>query len=351
MPHSNKTLADEITVVAGLASAVARHAETYGIDINPICKALDVDPATFQSLTARISLDRFCRLLEACAVLANDEAFGLKCSTIFVAGSTGPFGYGLISAPTVRDMVTFLESHTQYATHTSYLKLDANDKDWRLAWTFAPIISKRDQYVDMSVALLMQRFRDIVGDLTDLIEVELERVKPRQPHIFRELISKRLSFGTRDNSICIPAQLLDMQNPRGDEKLFNLMDIQCRMMRPAEAIRSEDFADQVRSYMALRTAEANVSLSDIAPYFGVSERTFQRRLAEHNTSLHEIRDEVRRDLSLELLTRSDLSISEICYRLGYSAPSAFTRSVNRWFGTSPKAMRHRGDPPGKQAAV
>src|SRR5690606_1576470 len=115
-----KSLTDELTTVAGVASAVSRHALSYGIDINPICKALEVDPTVFQSLTARISLDRLCRLLVACAVLSNDEAFGLRCAERFVAGSTGPFGYGLIAAPTVRDFIHFMEEHVQYATHTSY---------------------------------------------------------------------------------------------------------------------------------------------------------------------------------------------------------------------------------------
>ena len=47
MPSRNLT--DELTTVAGLASAVVEHAQSYGIDIKPICKALDIDPEVFQS--------------------------------------------------------------------------------------------------------------------------------------------------------------------------------------------------------------------------------------------------------------------------------------------------------------
>jgi len=42
-----------------------------------------------------------------------------------------------------------------------------------------------------------------------------------------------------------------------------------------------------------------------------------------------------------LLTETALPIADICYRLGYSAPSAFSRSVTRWFGASPRAVRDR----------
>lgn len=338
---SNKSVTDELTTVAGIASAVAQHAMTYGIDIQPICKALEIDPEIFQTLTGRISIDRLCRLLEACALLSNDDAFGLKCAGRFVAGSTGPFGYGLMAAPTVRHFLQFLEDHVQYATFTSYFHHEVDTRGARLTWTFAPIIVKRDQYVDMSVALVLQRLRDIVGVLADQIEIELERPKPRQPSVFRDLLSRRVVFGCRMNSIRVPLSMLDMSNPKGDIRLFDLMDMQCRAMRPSTASPEADFVDQVRRYLTLRIAEPNFALGEIAPYFGVSERTFQRRLAEHNTSLNALRDEVRRDMSLNLLTESDLPISEICYRLGYSAPSAFTRSVTRWFGETPRNLRDR----------
>ncbi len=337
----NKKSTDELTTVAGIASAVAAHALSYGIDIAPICKALELDPEVFQSVTSRISLDRLCRLLEACALLADDEAFGLRCSGKFVAGSTGPFGYGVMSAPTVRDFVLFLEAHVQYATHASYLKVTEDPKGFKIDWTFAPVIIRRNQFVDMTVALTLMRLRDIIGQNCDQVVLELERPKPRQPQIFREMLTKRITFDCPINTIRFPAEILDLENPRGDRKLFELMDIQCRNMRSDVTIGERTFVDQVRSYIQVRIGEPNLSLDDIAPYFGISERTFQRRLAEHHTNLNDLRDEVRRTLTLGLLTESDLSISDISYRLGYSAPSAFTRSVTRWFGTTPKGLRER----------
>lgn len=338
---SNKSIADELTAVAGVASAVAAHAQSYGIDIAPICSALKIDPDIFQSLTARISLDRLCRLLEACALLADDEAFGLKCVDRFVPGSTGPFGYGLMTAPTVGDFVRFLAAHMQYATYASNLRFTMDDRGASLSWSFAPAIVKRDQYVDMGIALTLARLRDIVGIHADLVEVELERPRPKAPQVFRDYLTKKLRFGCRENALRIPASLIPMANPKADARLFSLMDIQCRTMRPDADYQDGNFIDQVRKFLILRMAEPNSSLSDISPHFGISERTFQRRLAEEHTSLAEIRDDLRRELSLNLLTESELAISEICYRLGYSAPSAFTRSVTRWFGQTPTELRGR----------
>jgi AraC-like DNA-binding protein len=339
---SNRTASDELTTIAGVGSAIARHAQSYGIDIGPICTALDIDPADFQSLTARISLDRICRLLETCALLSNDEAFGLKGAQIFVLGSSGSVGYGLMASPTVRHFVRFLSEHMPYISQASHCKLEELENEIILSWTFSPLIVKRDQYVDLTVALYMRHLRQMIGEDADTVTIGLERPRPRNPSIFRERLARHVGFNMRTNSLRIPSRLLDRANPRGDETLFRLMDIQCRTLQADEAAQRE-FLEQVRHYIRRRIGEPVLSLDDVAAYFGLSERTFQRRLAEFNATLNDLRDEERRLLSLTLLTTSTLSISTICYRLGYSAPSAFTRSVHRWFGTSPRSLREQAD--------
>nr|WP_245224154.1 AraC family transcriptional regulator [Rhizobium halophytocola] len=331
-------MTDELTAVASLGSTVAEEAATYGIEINPICKALGINPETFDDITARISLDRLCRLLEACAVLSHNEAFGLGCAARFVPGATGPFGYGLMAAPTGRDFIAFLAANIRYATHTSYFRLTFEEKFARLSWTFAPLIVRRDQYVDMSVSLVLLRLADI-GIPTGQIELDLERPRPRDPAVFREFLTRRLSFECAINELRIPNALLAQVNPNGDVRMFQMMDMQCQALQPDLTVEGGELFEQVKHYLMLRVADPDISLTAIANYFRISERTLQRRLAEHETTLQALRDDVRRRVSFQLLTESDLRISEIGYRLGYSAPSAFTRSVSRWFGATPRQLR------------
>lgn len=344
---SNETLHDELTTVAGVASAIALHANSYGIDIGPICQVLDIDPDDLQSLTARISLDRICRLLEACALLSNDEAFGLKSAAVFTLGSSGPFGYGMMTAPTVRHFLQFLADHMGFASQARECRLERTETEAIFSWTFSPLVSKRDQYVDLIVALHMRHLRRLMGDDADAIAVGLQRSRPTQPALFRERLTRVISYAMPVNSLHVPIRLLDRINPSGDETLFKLMDIQLRSLH-ADVTTEEEFVEQVRRYIRQRIAEPNLVIDTVAGYFGLSERTFQRRLAEFATTLNDLRDEERRRLSLALLRDSSLSISAIAYRLGYSAPSAFTRSVYRWFGAAPKALRH-AEPEGDDA--
>jgi AraC-like DNA-binding protein len=336
---SNKTANDDLTTAAGVASAIAQHAQSYGIDIVPICRALDINPDDLQSLTARISLDRMCRLFEACAVLSNDDSFGLKCAAVFTLGSSGPFGYGMMTAPTARHLLHFLSDHLTFASQARECRLQTGETDTVLSWTFSPLVTKRDQYLDLIVALHLRHLRGVIGKDIDTVAVGLQRPRPSHPALFRERMTRHISYGMPVNSLHVPTHLLDRTNPSGDETLFKLMDIQLRTLQ-SDMVGEEEFVDQVRRYIRQRIAEPTLALDMVAAYFGLSERTFQRRLAETDATLNDLRDGERRKLSLTLLSDSNLSISAISYRLGYSAPSAFTRSVYRWFGASPKHLRH-----------
>ncbi len=210
-----------------------------------------------------------------------------------------------------------------------------------LSWSFAPVIVKRDQYVDLSLAILIQRLRDILGERIHQIEIGMERPKPDNIQLFKERMTKRISFSQPIHTMRLPLSLLDVANPNADERLFELMNLQCRMLRPETSADATHFIDQVKRYMQMRLSDAELSLSEIAPYFNLSERSFQRRLAELGTNLNEIKDAIRKNAGFKLLVESDLPVSDISYRLGYSTPGAFSRSVSRWFGATPTDIRRK----------
>jgi AraC-like DNA-binding protein len=338
MSARRATEIDRYTAPSGLASAIGECAAGYGIDITPICRALDVDPTTFTDLTGRIALERLCRLLETCALISNDDTFGLKSCDYFKSGSSGPYGYGLMVAPTALDFFQFVGDHQQYASSKSYSRLIINDSGAEVQYSFSPLIVKRNQYVDMGGGLLMKTLRVILGSQIDLVEVGLERPKPKNVTLYREKISRKVSFDRAVNSIKLPAELFAVRNPRADARLFRLMDLQCRTLR-ADLPQQRNFSDELKDFLLLHVADSNISLNEAADYFRVSERTLQRRLAEAGTSLNDLRDEVRRDLADRLLSETDMSAGHIAQRLGYSAASAFTRSVVRWFGKTPTDFR------------
>ena len=57
-------------------------------------------------------------------------------------------------------------------------------------------------------------------------------------------------------------------------------------------------------------------------------------------SYQQLKNDIRRDIAIELLTQTDYSLQQISDELDFHDPSAFHRAFKKWTGVSPGAYRH-----------
>ena len=70
-------------------------------------------------------------------------------------------------------------------------------------------------------------------------------------------------------------------------------------------------------------------------------RTLQRKLAQEGSSFDAIKDDIRKELSLQYLWQTDISMSQLTDILGFSEQSTLSRATKRWFGLPPKQLRQQ----------
>lgn len=97
--------------------------------------------------------------------------------------------------------------------------------------------------------------------------------------------------------------------------------------------------EKVRALLRRKPPGAAPSIEQAARRMGMSPRTLQRRLAGQGLTFRRLVDEVRLEGAVNLLIGSELPITEISARLGYSTPSGFCRAFSRWTGRSPSEIR------------
>src|SRR5262249_29868131 len=102
---------------------------------------------------------------------------------------------------------------------------------------------------------------------------------------------------------------------------------------------TETFTGQVRQLLLDELRLGEPTLSRLAERLRTSERTLQRRLGSEGTSIKELLDDPRHQLSLRHLADSRESIAEISFLLGFADVRAFHRAFRRWTGTTPAAFR------------
>lgn len=81
------------------------------------------------------------------------------------------------------------------------------------------------------------------------------------------------------------------------------------------------------------------SFDDLAAQMRISPSTLRHRLHAEGQNYAAIRDEIRRDLAIEMLQTTGLGVGEIATHLGFSEPSAFHRAFRKWTAKSPAAFR------------
>ena len=332
------TLADQFEAAAGLASGISRYAASLGIDSDPIALACGLDPDSFSQIGKRISLDRLCRYMEALALIAGDDVFGLRSAMSFEKGASGPFGYAMMTAATVRDCLVFMGRNLQKISETSICTLEFGPRTTHFEWTYSPLILHRDQFVDLGTAQTFAHLRAILGDDTNQIRLELERKKPINTILHKQLLTPNVSFNAPVNAVIMPTALLDRTNLGADPRLFAMMSQQMEAIEPRRTDPGDPVA-AVRLHVSKNLSSKPPTLTSEAERLGMSSRTLQRRLTEAGTSLQTIIDEHRKEMAERLLLETDLTLSSIGYKVGLSAPAAFTRSAIRWFGMTPSEFR------------
>ena len=97
---------------------------------------------------------------------------------------------------------------------------------------------------------------------------------------------------------------------------------------------------QAQIWMQNHLNKAAVSMHKLAELFGMSQRNFTRRfrLATNMTPIQYLQNERLREAK-ELLKNSNLSISEIAYRVGYLDVSYFTKLFKQLSTITPKQYR------------
>lgn len=99
--------------------------------------------------------------------------------------------------------------------------------------------------------------------------------------------------------------------------------------------------EQVRARLLSSLQDGAPTAEACAEGMGVTRRTLTRRLAAHGTTYTKLLADVRLQAAQQYLSRTDHTVDDIAFLLGFSESSAFTRAFQRWQGTPPAAYRRQ----------
>ena len=156
---------------------------------------------------------------------------------------------------------------------------------------------------------------------------------------YRAIFSCPVRFGSADARISFDEELLQLPTVAADPGLTSYLDDLATIKLDELGAEDASLVQRIRQQLWTALPSGRADLWRVASDLGMSARSLQRRLGEDGTSFSRVLDDLRRELSNELLEDRKLAVAEVAFLLGYSEPSAFQRAFRRWRGVTPRRYR------------
>lgn len=275
--------------------------------------------------------------------LGNAPGLGLEIGLRYRVALYGSVGLGFLASPTLRAAA---ELSARYRALIFVL--------CRVRWQHAGAVSRflvdaqavpadlRRFVVERDVGAMVTMIRDILGEPAPLRAVELGFPAPSEVERYREVFGPRVGFGAPVTRVSLDDAVLDRPTPQANRLALWQAEATCRSLlarRRARGTAAGQVLDRIRA------AHGTPSAEQVAAALLTTARTLRRRLAEEGTSYRALVEQARREVAVDLLRASELTVEQVAARLGYAEPSAFTHAFKRWTGVTPGAYRARPGPP------
>ena len=327
----------------GILSAAATGLSDFilqkGADVDRIFGISGINPELLLSPTLSLQLTNYCEVLEQSAKLSHCDNFGLHYGQQFHPKALGLIGYiGLCSA-SLEDALKNMTSHFNlHQKNTLCRMVEVNDAyrfDYQVQ--HGAILSRR-QDAELTLGMFMNVIREVLGTHYSPREIHFEHPRPEFWQEHSKLFNASVFFDQPFNSILIAKSDLKTAMPQSDPLLLTMMLDTLKILNTQS--QSQSLTNQVRAHIQQDLIHGEPNLEKVALDLHMSPCTLSRRLKSHDITFTQLIDQVRYELAKHYIQQKNLPISEVAFLLGYSEVSAFSRAFKRWFGCTPRQLRH-----------
>lgn len=271
--------------------------------------------------------------------LVEDPLLGLKAGSQVSFTSYGTYAMLLMTAPNFMDAlksgVEFQSLSLLFSQMSMHVLPDFIEIRYTLPESKGPL---RAFIADRDLVGTFTFMKEMIEEPTRyILGIGTARPQPEQAQLreYRRYMPFEVNFDQVNNWIRLSKSLLKIPQKHGNELAHKLYRVQAYELLRKFYPASDDIVAQTKQI--IQGYEAHYpSAAEVASLFGVSERTYRRKLDEANTSYRDLLDEHKKQRCLDMLASRTVSVNQLVEALGYSESASFLRAFKRWTGTTPK---------------
>ena len=245
-----------------------------------------------------------------------------------------------LSSPTFGEGLRRIFAFQRLLSDAQFQRLEHTDNSCYIALgSKVPGIDHLRHASECMICGWVRYLREMSEGVFTVTLIEFSCAAPAQPEWRSQVFGCPVRYGATESRIYFDPTVLARPSPNAEPELFCLHErIAAERLK---RIASQDFVEAVHGRIGALLESGKAKPKYVAQNLGISESQLVAGLAELKTSFTRELDACRFQLAKQLLTQTDVPISEICYLTNFSEPSALYRAFKRWCGERPIQYRER----------
>ncbi|MGK0289624.1 MAG: AraC-like DNA-binding protein [bacterium] len=328
------------TIATIFAHSLLNYAEEEGLKIKALLQDSGLPLDLLEKKNSRIPIKKWIKLWIKVIQQTRDEAFGGVKGKKVVPGS-----HALLASAVVHscNLGEALEKGFRF----SRFVYDGIDFDLITDDQFAYITIESTELHEPSSIFLVElaifvwyRFASwLIGQRLELSRIhwKFDETKYLEEYnlVFQCL---NIAFNQKNNQLIFPIQLLQLPVVQNEKSLSKVLENSAEQLFSIP-IGKKGVNHQVEEILTQNIHGVLANINDIAKLLGLSEATLRRRLKKEGDNFQKIKNKVRKNLAIEYLQKSKITLEDVALRVGFSETSAFFRAFKKWTGKSPSSYR------------
>ncbi len=334
---------DGPSMLANLMTAAVAYAVQRGVPLEHIAAAAELEPVDLIATSDRVPEDAVSRILGLLQERFPGEPVALEMAAAAPVSFLGPLAPVARLVPDLRSGIEMFVQYRSVLSTSVVLELIEEPPGPMLRFEHPNDVEFGPQGAEMALVMGVRAVVEMFGipDAVRLVWVGHAPTGPEQR--YEAAFAAPVRFNAPCDALLFHAHRLDAPvDPEGSARLRILLSYLELARQELEQQEEPAELRLIRDAIARNAASGEYGATALASRLGISLRTLQRRVAEQDTSVKELIDEVRAATARQLLADPELNLHEISLALGYSTEGAFRRAFRRWTGTSP--TEYRGSP-------
>lgn len=326
------------TTLAAWPLAICQALDAIGVEPEPLLASAQLNKHDFMNKPdGRVDVNLMTLFWQAVEDTTQDPAFALSVSDYVQPMHFRALGLLMLTTQNLELALMKLGQYSELVSNSVTTRTETTTELIGLCIDPISGVTIHPMSIDSFFATLLAFATQLGAHSNPIDHVELLRAAPADSSKWQQRFNAPITFSAKQNCLWFKRDKLNQSGVMGDEKLaaFNESVVKEYITN----MNTHSLHLKVKNIIITLIENGEPNIQTVADQLHMSERNLRRKLKEGHVSYRDILQEARTELASHYLLHTQLPVTDISLRLGFTDTSNFSRAFARWFNMSPSQYR------------